>query len=434
MYFLRLILFIIAVAVVISSCDILGDSENSFNDERKNTKTTNENGVVKFKDNETDEEVEIKVRDKNDNPVQNINVQFIDDTEYEVFISEDPEGEFLTSADIFLSNSVHTITMSVQSDIEEVEEGTDKYQALKNFTEDEGAEWIERGCRTPEEIASENEIYATLFTFGSLSTFYTVTGKFNDIIGEISDVPGPKCYHTFEIVPDNPITTSFRHYDPAKGDITVSTSTSGDELDEDGYDITVENFGSKSIGLNDEVEIMNVFAGSRTVQLDEIDPDCSVDGNNPKSVSVPVDGELEVSFSVTCGTGNSKVTKIGSHDGNEYYASKPDTLKNWNEARDVADELGGHLVTISNQDEQDFVFQGVEEYNTALWIGFTDRQNEGEWKWVTGEDVTYTNWDSGEPNDLGTEDAAVLRPNSEGRWNDADIVNDDRGFVVEIEQ
>jgi hypothetical protein len=29
---------------------------------------------------------------------------------------------------------------------------------------------------------------------------------------------------------------------------------------------------------------------------------------------------------------------------------------------------------------------------------------EGTWKWVTGETYSYTNWNSGEPNNAGNED------------------------------
>ena len=65
------------------------------------------------------------------------------------------------------------------------------------------------------------------------------------------------------------------------------------------------------------------------------------------------------------------------------------------------------------------------------WIGFTDQEvyggsesrgqpNEAEdgWVWVTGETVTFTNWDNTEPNNVGNEDYARLVPGSSGRWID----------------
>jgi len=426
--------FLISFALLLS-CDSSGSNDQNFSESRVNTKTTNEEGEVKFKDNETGEEVTIKVRDVDDNTIKGVNVQFTDDTEYEVFMAEDPNDEYQPSFNIFLENSVHTITMSVSTDIDEIEEGTDKYRAIQNFTEDEGAEWIDKGCLTPEEVEAETELHANIFTFGTFSKMYEAASTATDILEEITDIPKPSCYNTFEVVPNNPITTSFRHYDPAKGKITVRTSTSGDETDEDGYDFTIEKFASESIGLNEEVEVTNVFAGSRTVRLEGIASDCSVDGNNPKTISVPVDGESEANFSITCGASSSLVTKIGNHNGHEYYVSKPDVRRNWNEARDVADEIGGHLATFSDNEEEEFILQNIENIESRDengWIGLTDQENEGNFEWVTGEDITYTNWCSGEPNDAGTEDAVILRFSQEC-WNDGDIINDDRGFVIEVE-
>ena len=46
-----------------------------------------------------------------------------------------------------------------------------------------------------------------------------------------------------------------------------------------------------------------------------------------------------------------------------------------------------------------------------------DEEEEGNWQWVTSEEVTYTNWSDGEPsNDGGGEHYAEMWPN--GTWND----------------
>ncbi|MHA2333120.1 MAG: right-handed parallel beta-helix repeat-containing protein [Candidatus Hodarchaeales archaeon] len=58
------------------------------------------------------------------------------------------------------------------------------------------------------------------------------------------------------------------------------------------------------------------------------------------------------------------------------------------------------------------------ESPSSAWIGFTDEQSEGNWQWITGESVSYTNWESGEPNDSGDgEDYAEMLDS--GFWNDA---------------
>ncbi len=87
----------------------------------------------------------------------------------------------------------------------------------------------------------------------------------------------------------------------------------------------------------------------------------------------------------------------------------------WSEAKADCESRGGYLVTITSQEENDFVSSLIE--SNSIWIGFTDELNEGDWQWVTGESVTYTSWASDEPNDSGEgEDHAEMY--SSGEWND----------------
>jgi hypothetical protein len=55
--------------------------------------------------------------------------------------------------------------------------------------------------------------------------------------------------------------------------------------------------------------------------------------------------------------------------------------------------------------------------NTSWQIGFNDRSTEGDWVWSNGDDVTYTNWASGEPNDSGGEDCVQILWSGYA-WND----------------
>ena len=64
--------------------------------------------------------------------------------------------------------------------------------------------------------------------------------------------------------------------------------------------------------------------------------------------------------------------------------------QDWHDAQRKAIKEGAHLVSINNEDEQfwlDVIFS-----NIPFWIGLNDVDKEGEWRWDSGEPVTYTNW------------------------------------------
>ncbi|KAF5893586.1 antigen like protein, partial [Clarias magur] len=60
--------------------------------------------------------------------------------------------------------------------------------------------------------------------------------------------------------------------------------------------------------------------------------------------------------------------------------------KNWTESRQDCMEKGGDLVIINNQEEQNFITEQLK--GGHAWIGLSDRDTEGEWKWVNGTLLT----------------------------------------------
>src|SRR5206468_1707653 len=97
------------------------------------------------------------------------------------------------------------------------------------------------------------------------------------------------------------------------GDLTVTTGTSGSNIDADGYTVTVDGNASKSIGTNGSVTFTGLSAASHTVVLSGVASNCSVSGGPSRTVSVPAGGTASTSFSVSCTapppeTGNLTVT------------------------------------------------------------------------------------------------------------------------------
>lgn len=83
-----------------------------------------------------------------------------------------------------------------------------------------------------------------------------------------------------------------------------------------------------------------------------------------------------------------------------YYLLLEET--DWADAEAQAVELGGHLVTINDEAEDLWLENHFGTYR--FWIGLNDRELDGTWVWVSGEDVTYTHWGNGEPTYGGDEE------------------------------
>ncbi|XP_015422979.1 PREDICTED: C-type lectin domain family 17, member A isoform X2 [Myotis davidii] len=99
--------------------------------------------------------------------------------------------------------------------------------------------------------------------------------------------------------------------------------------------------------------------------------------------------------------------------GKCYYFS-PNT-KSWDEARKFCQENYSHLVIISSMDEQNFVVK-AHGSPRVYWLGLSDREQEGDWKWLDGSPVTLSFWEPEEPNNLNDEDCVSMT--RQGTWND----------------
>ncbi|MCH8922641.1 MAG: tandem-95 repeat protein, partial [Planctomycetes bacterium] len=127
-------------------------------------------------------------------------------------------------------------------------------------------------------------------------------------------------------------------------------------------------------------------------------------------------------------------------DENGHYYSIVTGNRNWFAARDHAQTLqflgaAGHLVTITSAAEADFLRANVLDPapTSFIYIGLNDDEVEGLFRWVTGEPVTFTDWNPGEPNNAGGEDAVIVVRNSGWRWNDVDEFDLRFAYVVEFD-
>ncbi len=130
-------------------------------------------------------------------------------------------------------------------------------------------------------------------------------------------------------------------------------------------------------------------------------------------------------------------TVVEYYNGHKY--ALYDTGLTWHEAKAYCESIGGHLVTITSAEEQNFVenFIKLSKIKKCFWIGaYTD--NNETFRWVTKELFLYNNWNINEPSFYwdGIEESSVImqchRAEIYGKWNDTYPYGDTNSLGVQL--
>lgn len=235
----------------------------------------------------------------------------------------------------------------------------------------------------------------------------TIKATFDEVIyGNTAPTLKIKCGNGEEItVPAGTITGQYIIYnytikEQDKGIIAAVSMTGGDVADEDGNAVT----GYTCPVLGDSIWNDLVYANGSGVQTNP--------GNDDEQVQNPeeIDDNKETF-------------------GNHTYSIITKKMS-WQEAKEYCESLGGYLVTITSEQEQAFIASFIREKGftqNRFWMGATDKDKEGTWKWITGEKFSYINWGTAQPNnnETGGQDYGVyVGINSPdfgvyaGKWDD----------------
>lgn len=112
----------------------------------------------------------------------------------------------------------------------------------------------------------------------------------------------------------------------------------------------------------------------------------------------------------------------------------------WSNAKLWCESQGGHLATINSEEEWEIVKKALNDFNGAkCWLGAENKS--GSWKWVTGEELSFTKWAQNQPDCcgnnefyLGTFGNDSLESLNCYLWNDyAESGVEVGGFVCEFE-
>ncbi|XP_005738870.1 collectin-12 [Pundamilia nyererei] len=101
-----------------------------------------------------------------------------------------------------------------------------------------------------------------------------------------------------------------------------------------------------------------------------------------------------------------------------YFFSKD--LQSFDHAKTTCESMSGSLLIINDMEEQKWLKRQIFGKG-YFWMGLTDREKERTWRWLDGNEPTFTKWKPGQPDNWGHgheegEDCAGLT--HEALWND----------------
>ncbi len=107
----------------------------------------------------------------------------------------------------------------------------------------------------------------------------------------------------------------------------------------------------------------------------------------------------------------------------------------WTEAQHYCERLGGHLATITSEEEQNTIAALISlGQRNAYWLGAN--RLSGSWEWITGEPMVYTHWHEDQPD--GSGDYMDLFGPAQTEWTSTywddtgDAGDDTGGFTSEV--
>ncbi|XP_070539238.1 alpha-N-acetylgalactosamine-specific lectin-like [Ptychodera flava] len=95
----------------------------------------------------------------------------------------------------------------------------------------------------------------------------------------------------------------------------------------------------------------------------------------------------------------------------------------YQEAKQVCEGLRSTLAVVNDAEENLFLKRyTLNQFH--FWIGLDDIDSEGNYVWADGSSLTYSNWNSAQPDNYGNnEDCVHLISNADGKWNDLPCSN-----------
>lgn len=116
--------------------------------------------------------------------------------------------------------------------------------------------------------------------------------------------------------------------------------------------------------------------------------------------------------------------------GNNHYYQRVEKPLTWFGAKDECKSFGGHLATITSVAEQAFISDNILTGSGDYALGGTD-ENNGTWRWITGEGWSFTDWYSYQPDATTGRDYLVTEGYYYKKWSTVSGTSTLRGYICE---
>ena len=173
------------------------------------------------------------------------------------------------------------------------------------------------------------------------------------------------------------------------------------------------NLGAEATGLN-LIDGLSQLTNADVAASDDLTGSSKLGGDWDLEVTT---GEIEADVAISADTLYAYDAVLASYNGNDYQLTSSSLT--WTQAQAEAESLGGNLVSINDADEEAWLKETFGE-DEGFWIGINDAESEGNFEWVSGDPVTYTNWAPGEPNNYQqNQDYGRINFGATRQWDDA---------------
>jgi len=197
------------------------------------------------------------------------------------------------------------------------------------------------------------------------------------------------------------------------------------------HDVT-KNSGDVVLYEKEYIQLQEQFAQITTEKFNGINLFSPTSTPDPLFVSHPERGDtIQVSRPSLGDLNTGETLKVGTFARSSYQIVNG--TYTWSQAKTDAISKGGQLATVGSLAEWNTIsaiLPGVK-----LWLGATDEENEGTWKWLDGTPFSFSNWAPGEPNNdpifdpINGQDYLAMHTN--GVWDDWNNNQQPSGYVLE---